>query len=133
MKKVNKSVKVIQKIQEYINNSSDIVNKAQLFNNHLINYLLSGAKVVTMLVDFSWKMEDVLEDMRSLIVGLKLGTTSQLTFLNQVPNIFRHLGIGSISIAGDTYQISFLPTRSSQGNQRSYSMLSNLQSDKEPN
>ena len=35
MRKVNKSIKVIQKIQDYIGNPGDVVNKAKLFNNNL--------------------------------------------------------------------------------------------------
>ena len=53
MKKVNKFVEVIQKIKDYIGNLGDVINKAKLFNNHLANNPISGAKVIIVLMDFA--------------------------------------------------------------------------------
>ena len=64
---INESVKVIQKIQEYMGNSSDVVNKARLFDNNLTKIgPVSGAKVVAILMNYAFKIEKILEEMRSL-------------------------------------------------------------------
>ena len=80
MQKVNKFVDVISKIQEYIKNLDDVMNKARLFDINLAQgNLVSSAKVVVVLMDFSQKMEGFLKDMRGLFARLEPATTFQAT------------------------------------------------------
>ena len=93
MKKVNESIEVIRKIQEYIAKLGDTVNKACLLDNHFVNQPILGAGIVTILVDYASKMESILENMRALFVGLEPKPTAifQPTSLDIVPNSFMEM------------------------------------------
>ena len=58
-----------QKLEEYVGNPSDVLNKARLFDNMAKNPV-SAVKVIPILVDFVEKIEELLDDMRSLFDGL---------------------------------------------------------------
>ena len=47
-----------------------MLNKARLFDNNLAKNPVSAAKVIPILVDFAEKMEELLDDIRSLFDGL---------------------------------------------------------------
>ena len=64
LNKLNKSLVVIWKIEEYIGNEGNVVKKAKLFNNHLVVNPVLAAKVIPIIVDFTSKMEELLNDMR---------------------------------------------------------------------
>ena len=70
IKKVNESVEVIWKIQKYIGNQGDVVNKSYVFDNHLIANPISSTKIITLLLDYLCKT--ILEDMGALFAGLEL-------------------------------------------------------------
>ena len=77
MRKVNKSIEEIPKIQVHVGNLDDVVNKAMLFNSNLTKVgLVSKAKEAAILLDFAYKMENLLEEMRSLCTRLELEVAS---------------------------------------------------------
>ena len=53
-----------------MSNLGDVLNKARLFDDNLANHLVSITKVILILVDFAKKMEELLQNMRSLFDGL---------------------------------------------------------------
>ena len=70
-KLINAALQFNQKLEEYIGNPGDIVNKVRLFNESLAKHLVSVAKVIPILVDFAEKMEELLDKMRVLFEGLQ--------------------------------------------------------------
>ena len=70
LNKLNESLVVISKIEEYIGNPGNVVNKAKLFDNYLAANPVSCTKGISILVDFASKMEELLNDMRGLFDGL---------------------------------------------------------------
>ena len=72
----------------------NVLNKARLFNDNLATNLVSAAKVIPILVDFVAKMEELLDDMRSLFDGLG-SEENQEVALENVSNI--SLKTGDIS------------------------------------
>ena len=68
MWKANKSIEVIKKIQDYIGHPNDI-NKARLFDSNLAK---ASPIVRAKIMDYAFKMEKILKDMRSLFFGLEL-------------------------------------------------------------
>ena len=68
--KLNLSLAFNQKLETYIGNSGDVVNKAQLFDANLAQHPITAKKVIPILVDFADKMEELLDEMRVLFDGL---------------------------------------------------------------
>ena len=68
--KLNLSLAFNQKLETYVGNSGDVVNKAQLFDANLAQHLVTAKKVIPVLVDFADKMEELLDEMRVLFDGL---------------------------------------------------------------
>ena len=66
LNKLNESLVVICKIEEYIRNLDNVVNKVKLFDNHLEVNPVLRAKIIPIIVDFASKMEELLDDMRGL-------------------------------------------------------------------
>ena len=66
VKKMNNSLKVIKKIEDYIWHQADVLSKARVFDEVLAKNLASAVKVILILVDFNQKIEELLDDMRSL-------------------------------------------------------------------
>ena len=64
--KLNLSLAFNQKLETYIGNSGDVVNKAQLFDANLAQHPVTTKKVIPVLVDFADKMEELLDEMRVL-------------------------------------------------------------------
>ena len=62
----------------------EILNKARLFDKGLAKNPITAANVISILVDFNQKMEELLMDMRALFDGLEV---EGLVPLDQVPNI----------------------------------------------
>ena len=69
--KLNATLQFNQKLEEYVDNSGDVVNKARLFDENLARNPVSAGKVIPILVDFAKKMEEVLNEMRVLFEGLQ--------------------------------------------------------------
>ena len=68
--KLNLSLAFNQKLETYVGNSGDVVNKAQLFDANLAQHPVTTKKVIPVLVDFADKMEELLDEMRVLFDGL---------------------------------------------------------------
>ena len=68
--KLNLSLAFNQKLETYVGNSGDVVNKAELFDANLAQHPVTAKKVIPVLVDFADKMEELLDEMRVLFDGL---------------------------------------------------------------
>ena len=68
--KLNLSLAFNQKLEAYVGNTGDVVNKAQLFDANLAQHPVTAKKVIPVLVDFADKMEELLDEMRVLFDGL---------------------------------------------------------------
>ena len=68
--KLNLSLAFNQKLETYVGNNGDVVNKAQLFDANLAQHPVTAKKVILVLVDFADKMEELLDEMRVLFDGL---------------------------------------------------------------
>ena len=68
--KLNLSLAFNQKLEDYVGNTGDVVNKAQLFDANLAQHPVTAKKVIPVLVDFADKMEELLNEMRILFDGL---------------------------------------------------------------
>ena len=68
--KLNLSLAFNQKLETYVGNTRDVVNKAQLFDANLAQHPVTAKKVIPVLVDFADKMEELLDEMRVLFNGL---------------------------------------------------------------
>ena len=69
--KLNLSLAFNQKLETYVGNTGDIVNKAKLFEANLAKNPVTAGKVIPILVDFAEKMEELLDEMRVLFDGLQ--------------------------------------------------------------
>ena len=69
--KLNSALLFNQKLEAYVGNTGEVVNKARLFDENLAKHLVSAAKVIPVLVDFAEKMEELLDNMRVLFEGLQ--------------------------------------------------------------
>ena len=70
MDKLDLSLAFNQKLETYVRNTEDVVNKAQLFDANLAQHSVTAKKVIPVLVDFANKMEELLDEMRVLFDGL---------------------------------------------------------------
>ena len=68
--KLNLSLAFNRKLKDYVGNTGDVVNKAQLFNANLAQHPVTAKKVIPVLMDFADKMEELLDEMRVLFDGL---------------------------------------------------------------
>ena len=68
--KLNLSLAFNQKLEAYVGNTGDVINKAQLFDANLAQHPVTAKKVIPVLVDFTNKMEELLDEMRVLFDGL---------------------------------------------------------------
>ena len=69
--KLNLSLAFNQKLETYVGHTGDVVNKAQLFNANLAQHPVTAKKVILVLLDFADKMEELLDEMRTLFNGLQ--------------------------------------------------------------
>ena len=69
--KLNLSLAFNQKLETYVGHTGDVVNKAQLFDANLAQHPVAAKKVIPVLVDFTDKMEEILDEMRILFDGLQ--------------------------------------------------------------
>ena len=80
--KKNNATQVIQMFQEYVGNPGDIVTRTKPFDGGLqLMESISKAKVIGILVNYSSKMEKLLDEMRTFMTRLELVTMSQSTLL----------------------------------------------------
>ena len=70
MDKLNLSLAFNQKLEAYVGNARDVVNKAQIFDANLAQHPVTASKVIPVLADFADKMEEFLDKMRVLFDGL---------------------------------------------------------------
>ena len=70
--KLNVTLAFNQKLEAYVGNTRDVINKAKLFNANLAKNPVTAGKVIPVLVDFAEKMEELLDEMRVLFDGLQL-------------------------------------------------------------
>ena len=70
MDKLNLFLAFNQKLEAYVGNTGDVINKAQLFDANLAQHPVTAKKVIPVLVDFADKMEELLDEMRVLFDGL---------------------------------------------------------------
>ena len=68
--KLNLSLAFNQKLEAYVGNTGDVINKAQVFDANLAQHPVTAKKVIPVLVDFADKMEELLDKMRVLFDGL---------------------------------------------------------------
>ena len=69
---MNKMIKVLQKIRDYVEHLDDIINKAKLFDSGLRKARSTfGAKKINILVNYAAKMKPILDEMRVLFIGLE--------------------------------------------------------------
>ena len=90
--KLNAILEYNQKLEEYVGNPSDIVNKVRLFDKSLAKHLVLAAKVIPILIDFAEKMEELLDEMRVLFEGLQLEVSpiaakNLLDILGEIPSL----------------------------------------------
>ena len=72
----------------YIGHPNDIVNKIMLFASNLTKARpFLGAKVVIVFVDYSFKMEKILEEMKNLFAGLETKVVFQSMIVERVSNL----------------------------------------------
>ena len=69
--KLNVALTFNQKLEAYVGYTGNVVNKARLFDANLAKNLVSAEKVIPVLVDFSEKMEELLDEMRALFDRLQ--------------------------------------------------------------
>ena len=69
--KLNVALTFNQKLEAYVGHTSDVVNKARLFNPNLAKNPVSAGKIILVLVDLVEKMEELLDEMRVLFDGLQ--------------------------------------------------------------
>ena len=70
--KLNVALTFNQKLEAYVGHTGDVMNKARLFDTNLAKNPISVRKVISVLVDFVEKMEELLDEMRALFDGLQL-------------------------------------------------------------
>ena len=69
--KLNFALAFNQKLEAYVGNTGDIINKAKLFDANLAKNPVTAEKVIPVLVDFTEKMEELMDEMRVLFDGLQ--------------------------------------------------------------
>ena len=69
--KLNVALAFNQKLEAYVGNIRDAINKAKLFDTNLAKNPVTARKVIPVLVDFAEKMEELLDEMRVLFDGLQ--------------------------------------------------------------
>ena len=69
--KLNVALAFNQKLETYVGNTEDVINKAKLFNANLAKNPITAEKVIPVLVDFAEKMEELLDEMIVLFNGLQ--------------------------------------------------------------
>ena len=69
--KLNIALTFNQKLETYVGNTGDVINKAKLFDANLAKNPVTAEKVIPILVNFVEKMEELLLEMRVLFDGLQ--------------------------------------------------------------
>ena len=69
--KLNLALAFNQKLETYVGNTGDVINKVKLFDANLAKNLVTAGKVILVLVDFAEKMEELLDEIRVLVDGLQ--------------------------------------------------------------
>ena len=71
LNKLNVALAFNQKLEAYVGNTGDVINKVKLFDANLAKNSVTTGKVIPVLVDFAEKMEELLDKMRVLFDGLQ--------------------------------------------------------------
>ena len=82
--KLSESLELIRKMEGFIQQRTEVFNKARLFNEGLFKNPVTTAKVIPVLIDFNQRMEGIFQEMPDLFNGLEV---KGLVPLDQVPNI----------------------------------------------
>ena len=61
--KLSDSLDFIRKMEGYVQQPAEVLNKARLFDEGLAKHPVTAVKVILVLVDFKQKMEEILLDM----------------------------------------------------------------------
>ena len=69
--KLNIALTFNQKLEEYVSNTGDVINKTRLFDANLAKNPVMAGKVIPVLVDCAEKMEELLDEMKVLFDGLQ--------------------------------------------------------------
>ena len=69
--KLNVALAFNQKLESYVGNTGDVINKARLFDANLAKNPVTARKVIPVLVDFAEKMEELLDKLKVLFDGLQ--------------------------------------------------------------
>ena len=69
--KLNLPLAFNQKLETYVGNTEDVVNKVKFFEANLAKNPVTAGKVIPVLGDFAEKMEELLDKMRVLFDGLQ--------------------------------------------------------------
>ena len=69
--KLNLSLAFNQKLETYVGHTGDVVNKVQLFDANLAQHPVAAKKVIPVLMDFADKIEELLDEMRTLFDELQ--------------------------------------------------------------
>ena len=82
--KLSDSLDLICKVEGYIQQPADVLNKARLFDEGLAKDRVIAVKVIPVLVDFNYKIEEILLNMRGFFEELEV---QGLVPLDQMPNL----------------------------------------------
>ena len=75
---LKKQVKSLERIKEAIGTPGDVFNKACLFDEDIkTKGEVSVAKIIKVLVTFTWKIETALVDIQKIVFGASVGESSQ--------------------------------------------------------
>ena len=90
--KLNLALAFNQKLDTYVGNTGDVINKVKLFDANLAKNSVTARKVIPILVDFAEKMEEPLDEMRVLFDGLQLevpliATENLLDISGEIPSL----------------------------------------------
>ena len=68
----------LERIREVVGTPGDVLNKAHFFDNNIkTEGKIVAAKIITILVVFTWKMEATLVDIQKLVSGSSTGEISR--------------------------------------------------------
>ena len=90
--KLNVALTFNQKLEAYVGNPKDIINKAKLFDANLAKNPVTAGKVIPVLVDFTEKMEELLDEMWVLFYRLQsevppIATENLLDISSEIPSL----------------------------------------------
>ena len=70
--KLSDNLDLIWKMEDFVQQPAEVLNKARLFHGGVAKNSVTATKVLLILVDFNQKMEEILFGMRGLFKGLEV-------------------------------------------------------------